>query len=265
MSRGFRGEQKEQVGKDDAFNEQVRQAQVALKKMGLDIDLSALSTRNQNKDRSFKSEENKKDVTYANKNSIFDTQLKELGMNLGIDQTNVGTANSRDLARAQTGLSAMQNAVSAQNQANLSTLSSGTSAAAIQDRDIDNGLVKYGVVANGKGPTEQTARGTMGAVLAGDTNGALQNLAQELVTIGAAQTILAPDKGDSPQAAKLKADGLKALRSIKKAGDPQAQVVMQAVSALLNSDPAAALAVAKAYQGTSPSARIILGENKAGR
>lgn len=273
-ARSFSAERKEQTAEQQKIDEAVRQAQVALAKAGLDLDLNALQVRNTNLDRQYSGEERKKDVKFQNANSIFENNVRELTTNLGIDQFNVGTLNSRDMQMAQAAISGLQNEATAQNTANQLAMGGSGGAAAMQDRDINNMLVSIGVDAtNDKDPRVLTARSTAAAIRAKDVPSALGSFAQELVIAGGAEQVLraaAAEKAKTPEQQALQVEVKKALQTLTRAKQSgkaikpeQLAEVTQMVSTLLNMNQQAALNVVQSAAAAGmPSAKLILAHQK---
>lgn len=255
-----------QTDEQKKYDEMTRQANIALAQQGFNIDMRNIDVGNQNIERGDTSKERQRVTKFTNAKELFDAQLQQLDLNLGNQRANAGALNARDMARAQATIGAMEGQAEAGNKANLGqtqlNLAGGGTAGTqrqIAKMLTDNGVDPLDEKAPHGAPARQTALG----VINGQVDTALNGFAQDLVANGGAQEVLAPNKGDSPEFAKAKAQALRALKQAKKPGDAASQQAVQTLAQMLNGDHNAALAILKNFAARGyPTAKLILGANQ---
>lgn len=250
-----------QLGEDKLKSEQARQAAIELAMKGLGLNLGNLQTENKNLDQTFATGKNQVDTQNTNAINANQRLVEELLQNLGIDKFNVAAANDTNRTRASVGISALEGAAAAQTQANR------------EQGQLDAAALAYGGQGGGKAlqtrantilagvgipaerldgakpdPSQDNARNTAYAVAAGNVEGALAGLAQEIVSSGLGPSVL----GDADAKALEKA-----LR------DKNLNAAYQLVTNALNADRknAALLSDELASRGLV-TAKIISGNRK---
>lgn len=190
---GFREERGEQRALNREEQEAQRQVASALAKMGLDLDLTNLDTRNQNRQIDWQSGEDRRTVDFSNASSSFETLVQEMMANQGITAQNIGALNQADMTRGQVGAGALQDQFNVNNQAQSAgwQLEQQRALAAAGGR----GAVPPGtslLLGVGLNPERQPqeppevtlARSYAGQIEMGDANAGLNGLASEMVARG---------------------------------------------------------------------------------
>lgn len=264
----FTNRRDEQKAEQTQYQEQVRAAKLALEARGFQLKGKETDLANFNMDRITTNEQNKKNVAFSNMSADDQRTVQEILANHNVAAANIGEGNQFRRAQdtiaiqgTQSNAAAVNAATGNQVQANAMAAKAGGAAGV--EAQIEQMLVSEGIdTKNARNPKIMTARSTAAAILAGRPDAAISSFAEELVqTPGAVQTILAPDKSDMPEVAKAKLTALKEYSRAKKPADAWGTIAT--LAGLMNGDHGAALQIAEMFKGQSPSAALILKNNKA--
>lgn len=248
-----------QMTNDRLRSEKAREAAIALATQGFGIDMGNLAMGNKNLDQQWLTGKNVVDTSNTNAVNANQRMTEEILKNAGIDQFNVVTKNDANRTRAQVGTAALEGAASAQNQANreqtqldAAALAYGSGGKELQTR-ANSILAGVGIPAerlDGAKPdaTLDNARNTAYAVAAGNVEGAIGGLANEIVSTGLYKDVLG--QADAKEVEK-------ALRN------KQLEQAAAIVAAALNADRSATAKLSDqlAARGLT-TAKIISGNRK---
>lgn len=254
-SSGRRG----QLAEDKLRSERAREAAIALATQGLNLDLGNLNIENKNLDQAFLTDKNKVDTSNTNALNANQRLVEEMLQNSVVDRFNVAAKNDASRTRASVGISALEGAAAAQGRANqtqqaldAAALTYNTGGKGLETR-ANQILTSVGVAPerlNGSKPDANldNVRNTAYAVAAGNVEGALGGLAQEIVSTGLAKDVLGESDAKAVE---------KALRENNIAA--ATQIVANALNA--NKAAAATLSDELATRGLT-TAKIISGNRK---
>jgi hypothetical protein len=256
---GFRNVKKEQQAEILAQEELQRELALMLAKAGLDVDLKNVDVRNTNKDRGYKSQVQKQDVTFQNATTADNRSVEEMLKNAGILQQNLESMNSTDRTRANVAIQGMQQLAGAQNRANEQQTSLNVANANRQvtqankaDDVLDAELQKVGIDPKSKDPLVTNARQTYLAAEAKNPAMAMAGLGQELVLSGNYKDVLGDKDAQAVETA---------IR--QKNVEGAAQIVTSALVANMESNPDAVLKLIDELAALGlPSATIISKKRK---
>lgn len=185
---GFRGEREQQRQLDLAQDAEARQMQMLLAQAGIEVNMDALATRNQNLDRGWQSGENRNEVTFQNDTGRFNRNLAQTNLNYGTDQFNVQNRNAANLARGQVGLGALEGGVNAQNQGVQLGIQLATAGANPDPRQADAQLAT--AIRSAGFPETDTTIAVARAIAARNPAAVMPHLSAELLQSGVYASVL---------------------------------------------------------------------------
>lgn len=113
----FEGTKKEQQQEQDKYDGMVRDANISLAQAGMNVTLQNLATTNNFTQRQDTRADEVRTTKYANATEAFQDKLKQIGLNLGIDEGNANRQAQVGASKASVGIAALDNNASTQNAA----------------------------------------------------------------------------------------------------------------------------------------------------